>query len=285
MVDVKNKDEEKYRVLSPGKVYFNYGPVSMVVSAFKNETPLTELCCKSFEIIDAALKEITESLEILRLYNNQIPDGILAGLPLLMHETVKKIKEPNLTPMSTAAGAISDKVADWLFQQGATKVIVNNGGDIALRLAKGESIKLGLISSLKEGKIDKVVTIKEEDNIGGIATSGLGGRGFTCGIAEGVTVITHSAIMADALATHIANKSYIESEKVAATLAGNINATSDIKDLNIVISVDKLTEREENMAIENINREVLRQKEIGNLFGLYGKIQNKFFEFKYPILK
>lgn len=282
MENPNNKEKQAWQILSPGKVYFNYGPVSMLVMAYKEEVALTDLCCQAFSVIDSALKEITNSLEILRLYPKQIQADTLTGLPLLMYETVKRIDEPTLTPMATVAGAISDRVADWLFEQGATKVIINNGGDIALRLGKGESIKVGLISSLKVGEVDKIVLIKEEDRIGGIATSGLGGRGFTRGIAEGVSVFTHNGILADALATHMSNSSYIESEKVISTLAGNINPQSDIKDLSVVLGVDSLTAKEENMALNKIKKEAQRQKEMGNLIGLCAKVQNKSLEFHMP---
>lgn len=281
MMELTN-EEQAWQVLGPGKVYFNYGPVSMVVMAYKGDTALTDLCCQSFEIIDSALKEITNFLPILRQYPGEISAEGLTGIPLLMFEAVTAIGEPTLTPMATAAGAISDRVADWLFAQGASRVIVNNGGDIALRLAKGESVKVGLMSSLKHGKVDRIVTIKAEDRIGGIATSGLGGRGLTRGIAEGVSVFSHNAILADALATHMANSSFIESEKVITTMAGNINLLSDIEDLTVVVGVDSLSQGEEHMALDKIGQEAQRQKKKGNLLALCARIQDEFLEIDMP---
>lgn len=274
MVQQKQNEQNPWQILEPGKVYFNYGPVSMVVMAYKGDEPLTELCCQSFSVIDSALSEISASLKLLKQYPDQISPDSLTGLPLRMYEAVKAIGEPSLTPMAAVAGGISDLVADWLFSQGASRAIVNNGGDIALRLAKGESVRIGLMSSLELAKIDHVVTIRAEDGIRGVATSGLGGRGFTRGIAQGVSVFSHSGIIADALATHMANSSYIDSENVIVATAGTINPTSDIKDLSIVVGVDVLTDEEVKLSLNKISKEAKRQKEKGNLLALCARVQN-----------
>lgn len=277
-----NESKNPYQVLKPGKVYFNYGPVSMVVMADKNGTPLTDLCCESFSVINAALEEMSSSLELMRLYYPKINPNLLSGMPLAMFEAVKAIGEPTLTPMVAVAGVLSDKVADWLSKQGATRVMVNNGGDIALRLAEGESVRVGVMSSLKDQKMDRIVDIKAEYGIGGIATSGLGGRGFTRGVAEGITVFAPNATIADGLATHMANCSYIESKNVITTKAGNINPMTDIKDLSIVVGVDKLTAKEEKQAIKNIEEEARRQKSKGNLMALCARIQDQSLEINMP---
>lgn len=282
MIEQNQKEQNPWQIIEPGKVFFNYGPVSMVVMADKGGAPLTELCCQVFSVIDSALSEIAAFLKILRQYPHQISLSSLTGMPLLMYEAVKAIEEPTLTPMAAVAGAISDAVADWLFAQGATKVIVNNGGDIALRLAEGESVRIGLMSSLEIRQIDRVVTIKSEDGIGGVATSGLGGRGFTRGIAQGVSVFSRNGIIADALATHMANSSYIDSGNVIVTKAGNVNPESDIKDLSIVVGVEDLTEEEIKLSLEKIDREAKRQIEIGNLIGLIAGVQNQFIEINVP---
>lgn len=44
------------------------------------------------------------------------------------------------------------------------------------------------MSSLQLGVMDRILTIRAEDGIGGVATSGLGGRSMTRGIAQGVSV-------------------------------------------------------------------------------------------------
>lgn len=263
------------RIIEPGKVYFDYGPVSMVVMAYRGQEPMTEACVQSFRVIDGTLRELTASLDLLKRYPDEIPDHLLSGLPLEMLRAVRSVDEPTLTPMATVAGAVADTVADHLKALGASRVIVNNGGDIALRLDPGEESRVGIMSSLAEGKIDTIVNIRAEDGIGGIATSGLGGRSFTRGVAQGVSAFAPRCILADALATHLANSSYIVSERVLTTKAGVLDPLSDIGDLEVVIGVDRLTDLEVQMACENLLAEARRQQARGNLTAMRARIQDQ----------
>jgi len=243
--------------------------------------PLTELCCNAFAVIDAALMEIGAALPVLRRYPAEIDGQELSGLPLRMLESVLAVGEPTLTPMAAVAGAVADRVAE-LIANNADRVLVNNGGDIALRLGPGESARVGIISSLNSGEIDKVVTINAQDGIGGIVTSGLGGRSFTRGVSEGVTVFAASAVLADALATHLANASYIPSPRVFTQKAGVLDPDSDIKDLEVVIGKDILTKEEVQRSLEQVRREALRQMRKGNLLGLRASVETESFSLNIP---
>ncbi len=271
-----------FRVLEDGKVYVDYGPVSMVIMADKDGLPLTELCCQAFAVIEEGLKELTSSLDLLRLYPGQIPLRILTGLPAQMLEAVLAVEEPTLTPMATVAGAMADLVADWLFARGAQRVSVNNGGDVAIRLAPGQKLNLGIMSSLAAGQVDVVVPIKAEDGIGGVATSGLGGRSFTRGIAQGVSVFSSRCILADALATHLANTSYVPSPRVLTAKAGVFDPQSDIRDLEVVAAVDRLTRREVRQALAQVEQEAFRQKHKGNLLAMTARVQDHMIQINMP---
>ena len=59
-----------------------------------------------------------------------------------MVESVQALCEKDLTPMAAVAGTIADGVADFLFDRGMTKVVVDNGGDIAARCKEGESVRV-----------------------------------------------------------------------------------------------------------------------------------------------
>lgn len=274
--------KEPWRILEPGKVYFHHGPSSLVVMADKDGEPLTELCCQAFDVIDAALREITASLNLLRLAPAQISADRLTGLPRTMLDSVRAVGEPTLTPMAAVAGTVSDAVADWVFSQGATRVMVNNGGDVALRLAPGTSVKMGIMSSLAAATIDRAVTVRAEDGIGGCATSGLGGRSLTRGIAQGVSVFAPRCSLADALATHLANCSFIDSENVLTLKAGQVDPGSDISDLDVVVSVGELKSKEVKQALKQIEREAARQKKKGTLMAACARVQNRMMDFDMP---
>lgn len=272
-------DGERIRVLREGQVYIEYGPVAMQVTAFCKREPLTKLCCEAAGVIRRTLGEVAAAMPVLRKRPGEIDPAVLEGLPFKMYQAVQRTGEPTLTPMAAVAGTISDAVADWLAARGATIAVANNGGDIALRLAPGESVGLRTVISLRSGEMSEPVTIRGEDGIGGICTSGLGGRSFTRGVVDSVSVFAARAGWADALATHLANTSFIESERVAVTLAKNIDANTDIPDLTVVTAVDILRPEERDLAVSRLLQEAKRQHDLGNFIRLSGYIQKQHFEY------
>ena len=70
-------------------------------------------------------------------------------------------------------------------------------------LAAGQSMRLAIAGTGK-GFADGV-TIRAEDAVRGVATSGWRGRSFSLGIADAVTVLARTGAEADAAATIIAN--------------------------------------------------------------------------------
>ncbi len=274
--------EQPWRVMGPGKVLFNHGPTTMVVVADREGEPLTETICAAFDVINQALIDISASLQELKQPPQKVDSEKLTGLAKNMLEAVLAVDEPTLTPMAAVAGAVADAVADWIFDQGASRVMVSNGGDVAIRLRPGQSVKVGVVTSLSTGQTDRVITVHAEDGIGGICTSGLGGRSFTRGVADGVCVFSSRCILADALATHIANCSYVESEAVARMKAIHLAPDTDIPDLEVTVSVDKLSTKEAKQALKQVKDEALRQKKKGNLIALCARVQNQLLDFQMP---
>ena len=270
--------DEAFRILEDGRVFFDYGPASMVVTARRGDEELSALAASAFPFLRDSLAEIAEALPILR----QFPEGMdyseLTGLPRVMAESVVAAGEPTLTPMAAVAGTVADAVADWLFARGADLVAVNNGGDVALRLGEGRSIRMGILPDLN-GRVTDVVEIRAEDGIGGVCTSRLGGRSLTRGVAGGVTVFSRRCALADACATHIANCSYIDSPRVHTCLAGDIEPESDIASLRIVTAVEPLLPEERKHALAQVRQEAARQAERGNLVRVFADIQGERLAF------
>lgn len=263
------------QTLGDGRVFIDYGPVSMVLAASDGERMLSGLCADCFHIVQTALKELAEYLPVLRRFPSEINPEELTGLPRKMAEAVLSVGEPTLTPMAAVAGAIADTAADWIFERGASLVTVNNGGDIAVRLREGRSLRVGIMPNIDGGRVDEVILFDAADGIGGVCTSGLGGRSFTRGIANAVTVFSARCIKADACATHIANCSYVESPNVHIALAGEIDPTSDITMLRVVTGTDPLAEGEIVNGLQQMEREIIRQRAAGNLICAIADIQGK----------
>lgn len=260
--------------LPDGRVFVDYGPASMVITARRQGAPAVDLAKAAFPLIQDALGEIAKALPVLRQYPREGDFSQLEGLPRVMAEAALAIGEETLTPMAAVAGTVADAVADWLFAHGADLVAVNNGGDVALRLGPGQQMRMGILPDL-EGAISQVVTLRAEDGIGGVCTSGLGGRSLTRGIANSVTVFSGRCALADACATHIANCSYIDSPRVHTCLAGELEPESDIADLRIVCQVEQLEPEETRRSLEQVRREALRQLEWGNLISVAADIQSR----------
>ena len=213
---------------------------------------MTELCRDAGQVAVDCLSELGPQLKYLKRSWTQCEPDELSGVAFAMWQAVQSTGDINLTPMAAVAGAFADKVADWLQQQGATKALVNNGGDVAIRLLADETTKVGVMPEIGGVGFSKLVRLTAGDGIGGIATSGLGGRSFTCGIMESVTVLAKSCAVADAFATSLANGSYIDSPAVVRGLARLIDPDTDIPDLMVTESVGRLTPQEVQQSMQQV---------------------------------
>lgn len=274
-----------FEILSDGRVYVDYGPVSMVVMASNDGIIQTELCSEAARLIPDLLSEIAHSRPLLTQFSSTIElrEGNLngfGGLPLKMVEAVKQVQEPTLTPMATVAGTLADALADWIENQGVDKVLVNNGGDIAIRLQGNQSVKIGILPQVEIGKLEKTVTVRADDGVGGVCTSGLGGRSLTRGIANAVTVFSQRCSIADACATHLANASYIKSAAVTTRRAGDLIPDSDIADLEVVTRVGQLTPAEIERSLTQIKKESQHQFDLRNLKAVYADVGGHAIQWK-----
>ncbi|MEY8387556.1 hypothetical protein AALC17_09725 [Oscillospiraceae bacterium 38-13] len=263
---------EHLHTLPDGRVFVDYGPASMVITARRQGAPWPELAAAVFPLVEEALAEIARALPVLRRPPDAAAASRLEGLPRVMAEAVLSVGEETLTPMAAVAGTVADAAADWIFARGADLVAVNNGGDVALRLGPGQELRMGILPEL-EGGVSQVITLRAEDGVGGVCTSGLGGRSLTRGIARAVTVFARRCALADACATHIANCSYVPSPRVHTCLAGDVEPESDIAALRIVQAVEPLLEEEIRQGLRQVRQEALRQCEKGNLLFAAADVQ------------
>jgi ApbE superfamily uncharacterized protein (UPF0280 family) len=86
--------------------------------------------------------------------------------------------------------------------------------------------------------------------IGGVATSGLGGRSFTKGIASAATVLSKTASFADAAATVIGNFTTVEDPNILRTLAEKIYPDTDIPGEWVTIRVGELSQEKIEKALD-----------------------------------
>jgi ApbE superfamily uncharacterized protein (UPF0280 family) len=196
------------RLLPDGRrLLLQQGPIDLVIEAAGDPGAVKAAHEAAIRRFDGLLAELCDELQLLRtavLRTSPHPAGPIAKR---MHAAVAPFAERNfITPMATVAGSVAQEILGVMYQAAPLqRAYVNNGGDIALYLAHGEQFRIGLVKRPDRPEFFATATIRPEDGVAGIATSGYPGRSFSLGIAEAVTVLAPTAAMADAAATVIAN--------------------------------------------------------------------------------
>lgn len=256
-------------VLAEDRVFLNCGPVQMMLMARAHDVAMTEQLQKAAEYV---IKTLSDLAQVQKQAKNCLTldesDLNVYPLPLqLMVEAVLDTGDRTLTPMAAVAGTFADIAGDWLLEKGASKVMINNGGDIALRLLENEKTKLGLTPSIQASRHSHILNLTAEDGIGGIATSGLGGRSFTKGIASAVTVVAKTARVADACATLIANHCFIEDPGISRLPAELLDPNTDIPGHLVTVKVGELSPQTKMKALENGLQKAIELKSQGCIHG------------------
>jgi len=188
------------RILPDGRLHLQHGPSDLIIMAEGEYDRAFEAASARFETIIA---EVAAELPTLRR-NVALSSRPLGGVPRRMSAAALPFADGFVTSMAAVAGAIADEVLDAMVQvAGLRRAYVNNGGDIALHLAPGESFRTAM--KAHDGGEFGRIEIHASDPVRGIATSGRHGRSLSLGIADSVTVLAKSAARADVAATLIAN--------------------------------------------------------------------------------
>ncbi|MER9519940.1 UPF0280 family protein [Mesorhizobium sp. M0614] len=192
--------------LQDGKrLHLNHGPIDLIVEVFG----ATDECRRAYEQAIARfqtiLMELVKELPELRLPAFFLAPRTFAGpTARRMEAAVMPLAECFITPMAAVAGSVADEMlAALLAGRKLERAYVNNGGDCAIHIGRGKSMGLA-VASTGNGMADRI-TIRAEDGVRGVATSGWRGRSFSLGIADAVTVLARTGAEADAAATLIAN--------------------------------------------------------------------------------
>jgi len=183
--------------LDGGRILAECGPMRLVIGARVGRIPQRELCIRAAKEAFLLLERIAQQRRLLSRRYREVPDGLDDFLVLKMIRSVLAVDE-ELTPMAAVAGTIADGVAAFLSRRGMTRVIVNNGGDVAIRTGSDESVNVGIRPNLTQSAITDIITLGDERASWGVATSGLEGGSMTRGVASAATIIAGSASVADA---------------------------------------------------------------------------------------
>jgi hypothetical protein len=240
--------EQIITLLDRGAVLAGCGPMRLVISAWVGKVPQPDMAIRAARESFRYLEEVAQLRGHLSRNWRLIHGPAGVSLPDRMWESVRAIGDEDLTPMAAVAGTIGDAVADYLFDRGMTKVVVDNGGDVAIRLRGSATARVGIRPSIRDKEISHILSLDAAEPSWGVATSGLGGRSFTRGIASAVTVMARSASLADAAATAIANAAFIPDDAVIQRLAEEMDPDTDIRGIPVTVKVGQLSEGKKAVA-------------------------------------
>jgi ApbE superfamily uncharacterized protein (UPF0280 family) len=209
-------------------LYLEQGPSSLVISAKRWKDDREPDGTEILELVTRLQREIKASLPLLRLKPEKVVNSKhLPWVARSMVEAARFIAPSELTAMSAVAGAVADRIKAYLVSKGFDWVIVNNGGDLAAYSSLDQPLSVGLGPADGKGGADRFLKIRGPFDLG-IATSGVGGRSLTLGVADFVTVIAENAAIADGAATFICNHTRIGGQQIERTSSELLDPETDI---------------------------------------------------------
>ncbi|MDY0882800.1 UPF0280 family protein [Dongia soli] len=193
------------------RLHLQHGPIDLVIEAWGEPAEVGTAYGQAAACFQHVLHSLVAELPVLRQAIGSSKPTLRDPVAQHMLEACWPYRADFITPMAAVAGAVADHVlAALLAGRRLRKAYVNNGGDIAIHLTPGEFFDCGLVADLALPRLFGKMHITSEWGVGGLATSGAatkgnGGRSFSFGIADSVTVLAINAAAADAAASMIAN--------------------------------------------------------------------------------
>jgi ApbE superfamily uncharacterized protein (UPF0280 family) len=237
-----------------GRLHLQDGPIDLIVGAKGRAAEVRGA-------YDAAARRFTGLLdelcaELVELRKAAAPGrctlkGVVARR---MHAAVASFaSDCFITPMASVAGAVAEEILGAMLKEASLdRAYVNNGGDIALHLGRGEQFTVGLMDRPDRLGVMRTMIVEADDPSRGVATSGRHGRSFSLGIADSVTVLAKTAAQADAAATIIANAVELPDHPAVTRCPANLlQPDSDLGDRLVTRDVGPLSAGEIEDALES----------------------------------
>jgi ApbE superfamily uncharacterized protein (UPF0280 family) len=240
--------------LDRGRLHLSHGPIDVVLAGFGPPHAVHAAETAAVLRFRTILDELVAELPELR--------RPVASGPYLEGAVARRMRHACapfaaqgifVTAMAAVAGAVADEllIAMRVAAPDLARAYVNDGGDIAVFAAPGETLAIGLAAAPFPGTaFDGALRIGALDGIGGVATSGRQGRSLSLGIADAVTVLARDAATADTAATLIANAVDLDSPAITRRPARDLDPDSDLGDRLVTVALGALTAAEVGAALE-----------------------------------
>ena len=231
--------------------HFQHGPIDLVISADGDAAALASAHAAAWQRFEQVLPELVQELPLLRqAVSSKATDCPLKGpVARRMWQACRPFAMDFITPMAAVAGSVAQEIIACYQRPGIARAWVNNGGDIAMHLTPGQSLKVGLYADIARLDVaqlqdqlllDGQFSVEAAMPVRGVATSGWRGRSFSMGIADSVTVLARTAAQADAAATVIANAVNVDDARVQRAPAASLKDDSDLGQRLVTIGVPPL---------------------------------------------
>jgi len=227
------------KLLDTQRWHFQHGPIDLVISADGDAAALASAHAAAWQRFEQVLPELVLELPLLRqAVSSKATDCPLKGpVARRMWQACRPYAMDFITPMAAVAGSVAQEIIACYQRPGIARAWVNNGGDIAMHLTPGQSLKVGLYADIARLDVaqlqdqlllDGQFSVEAAMPVRGVATSGWRGRSFSMGIADSVTVLARTAAQADAAATVIANAVNVDDARVQRAPAASLKDDSDL---------------------------------------------------------
>jgi len=244
--------------LGDGRWHLNHGPIDIVAEAHGDAVEVAVAHEHVWRRFSTLLDELVAELPLLRQPVGG--DCALRGpIAQRMWNACVPFRAGFITPMAAVAGAVAQELIACFHRPGIERAWINNGGDIALHLAPGQSARVGVFADLARfdwrdhgGALitDGQFELHADQPVRGVATSGWRGRSFSLGIADSVTVLAATAAQADAAATVIANAVDVDDDAIARRPANECKDDSDLGDMLVTVDVPTLAPSQVKSALD-----------------------------------
>jgi ApbE superfamily uncharacterized protein (UPF0280 family) len=259
-------------------LHLHHGPIDLVITASGSEQAVQTAFAQAHSAFQTILQVLADELIQLRtpVANLEQRGHAFKGpVARRMAIATRPYRSNFVTPMAAVAGAVADHVMHAATVDNRDcKLLVNNGGDIAIHLQAGQSCRVGICTSPESATYSDITTVHANDPVAGVATSGWKGRSHSLGIADAVTVLASDAARADVAATLIANEVNLpQSPRIRRQPASTLQPDSDLQDRLVTVAVEKLGESDIELALAGGVRAAQQMLQRGLIHSAYIHLQ------------
>ena len=243
------------------RLHLHHGPIDLIIGA----DGVADAVARSHDCARRAFADVlptlSAELSVLRKPLEDEPPDLRGPVARRMLAACWPHRSSFVTPMAAVAGAVADHILQHMLTEMASganlkRAYVNNGGDIAFHLAAGERLRCAVVGDPSDPAVAGVLTLGQETAARGLATSGRatkgsGGRSFSLGIADAVTVLAATAADADVAATLIANAvDLADHPAIVRVPAVDLDPDSDLGSRAVTLDVGPLSVSEIARALD-----------------------------------